>query len=502
MKKSILTDRPVFSVRKRCGLIPSLPWRLMVMAAFVCLLWSGALVLGADTYYVATNGPGGGATTWATATNNIQDAISLTVAGDTVLVSNGVYETGQIRIPDTTNLLWNRVCVTNNITLRSVNGPDFTIIKGMGPHGESAVRCVYLTNGASLIGFTLTNGYTRAAKGDQAYDQGGGGVSLHANSVVSNCVITDNRAFYDAGGAYLMSGGTLNNCTLSRNYSDNRNGGGAYLNGGAVMNNCVLTGNYCNIGGGGAVLYSNAVMNNCTFLGNQGNNYAGGAYLFDNSVMNNCTLSGNWTHQNPGGGAYLQGNSVMNNCIVSGNTAAGDVASGGGVWLGIGGTLKNCLLWGNTAMTNAGGVYIQSTGSGVVINCTISGNTAGTAGGGVYFQNVGMMSNSIVWGNICVSSSSSNILDLAGNATIRYSDIGPPKTGTGNIGADPLFADTNSRNYRLSSTNSPCFNAGSNDVWMTDARDLRGKPRILYGTVDMGAYEYEIIYSGTIIRIW
>ncbi|MBU4212636.1 MAG: hypothetical protein KKD33_08640, partial [Verrucomicrobia bacterium] len=124
MKKSILTDRPVFSVRKRCGLIPSLPWRLMVMAAFVCLLWSGALVLGADTYYVATNGPGGGATTWATATNNIQDAISLCAVGDLVLVSNGVYGTGGVKnwpggLGGTD--LTNRVAITNDITVRSAN---------------------------------------------------------------------------------------------------------------------------------------------------------------------------------------------------------------------------------------------------------------------------------------------------------------------------------------------------------------------------------------------
>jgi len=37
---------------------------------------------------------------------------------------------------------------------------------------------------------------------------------------------------------------------------------------------------------------------------------------------------------------------------------------------------------------------------------------------------------------------------------------------------------------------SPCINAGTNMPWMTTETDLDGHPRILYTTVDMGAYEY------------
>jgi len=57
-----------------------------------------------------------------------------------------------------------------------------------------------------------------------------------------------------------------------------------------------------------------------------------------------------------------------------------------------------------------------------------------------------------------------------------------------NIEADPLFFNQAGSDFRLP-TGSPCVDHGTNQLWMVDAVDLAGAPRMVNGTVDIGTYE-------------
>ena len=217
---------------------------------------------------------------WARAATNIQDAVDVAQDGDTVLVRDGIYRTGG----RTTNAATRgRVVIERAITVKSVNGPEVTVIEGSPgsghPNGTGAMRCVYLGANAVLNGFTLTEGYDTSS----VYDRGAG-AWCEASAILTNCIITGNATVNVGVGA--VYGGTLWNCVLTNNH-----GRGAYE---STLYNCRVTGNT----GDGV---TSCALYNSEVSGNSGDG-AGWSSLY------NCTLV-----NNSGDGARL---STLFNCIV------------------------------------------------------------------------------------------------------------------------------------------------------------------------------------------
>jgi hypothetical protein len=240
-------------------------------------------------------------TNWATAATNIQDAIDAASPGDQILVTNGVYQTGGRAIGsfDVTN----RVALTKAVAITSVNGPAVTVIQGSQASGTNAVRCAYLTNGAALVGFTLTNG----ASGVGNYMNGGGVSCASASAVVSNCLLIGNYAVGTGGGA---SRGTLVGCVLTRNQTDG--GGGAAAH--ATLINCTITNNTAYWAAGTL----GCTATNCLISRNSATNYGGGSAF---STLVNCTVAANSLQPGYGGGGGGSYHDTLFNCIVYGNTA-------------------------------------------------------------------------------------------------------------------------------------------------------------------------------------
>ena len=202
---------------------------------------------------------------WTTAATNIQDAIDASVDADLILVTNGVYAVGgRVMAGDLTN----RIALNKALTVQSVNGPFATIIQGAGAtNGNSAVRCAWLTNGASLVGFTLQAGATRTS-GDTNLTSGGGAWCSSSNAIVANCLIVSNKAAIYGGGAYQ---GTLNNCFITGNGLTMSTYGAAHN---SMLNSCtVISNSSCGVTWIGP--FNRSTLTNCIVYYNAGGNNSG-----------------------------------------------------------------------------------------------------------------------------------------------------------------------------------------------------------------------------------
>ena len=388
--------------------------KTILILLFLCFI---SLEIVADTHYVS---PSGGNVspfdTWEKAATNIQDGINVSTNGDVVLVTNGIYN------------LTEQISVTNNITVKSFNGADSTMVVGGFP--EHTNRCFYLENDSIVDGFTISNG---VVKGNDTSEVYGGGVYCYEGGTVKNCTITGNSALgscCDGGGVYCDDGGLIQNCIIAKNYG-----------------------------------------------------YWGGGVNSDLGTVQNCIISENTAYMQ-GGGIFLMNEGVVQNCIIKNNFANW---YGGGVWCNWGGVVQNCVIIKNTANNSGGGVGCWH--GGTLINCTICKNEATETQIDSVFciEKKPFFYNNIIYAhednNIWAASDIGNKAKILTTHThIKNCCIGQP----------PEFIDLENNNFRLSYESpcvNRGSNKKYHKIGNSSETDLAGNLRVMNGKIDIGAYE-------------
>lgn len=343
--------------------------------------------------------------------------------------------------------LTNRIAVDRRIAVRSVNGPDITVIEGQwhpaDTNGASAVRAAWVGGGAVVSGFTLRNGATRALGDTNTLQNGGGAWCASSEALLVNCVLSNNAAAFQGGGVF---GGRLEDCTLVANFA--RDGGGACSN---ALDRCLVMNNAAWSGGG--VAYS--TLKDCELYGNQAGGHGGGARystLVDCTVAFNDAMSGGGTdfcksircrvvENTAYNGAGMMGGSGLR-CIIMNNVANDTGAGVSGV------ALTNSAVVGNRGSRGSGAW------GGILVNCTVTRNEGGGA-------RAAQLRNSILWGN--------SGYNYWSDVSLQYSCSDPLPPGIGNINANPLLLDGVMR----IAASSPCRGKGAM-VYATDS-DIDGE---------------------------
>jgi PKD repeat protein len=319
MKNETGECRTPLMVRLKTGAV----WRRFAAGAAGLLLGMLACMAGDPTLFVSPSGTHVPPfDTWETAAMNIQDAVDAASPGALILVTNGVYASGGR--PEWDGALTNRVLVDKAVTLRSVNGPEVTVICGdkdpvdAAGIGSSAIRCVSLSEGAVLDGFTLTNG----ASG--RYDWYQSGSAVCGSGLVTNCIIAGNIAGCDMSVVYdcevinsritgnhaferwgcIASECSLRGCTVSENVYD---GTGSYMLYDVTAHGCLVSSNTA--AGYGLAAWSD--FYNCLFMRNQGS----AECLGDRCGFYGCSVLDNRFE-----GAAVRYSSTVVDSIVWGNT--------------------------------------------------------------------------------------------------------------------------------------------------------------------------------------
>ena len=268
---------------------------------------------------------------------SIQNALDVSLAGDTVLLLPGIH-TGQ------GDHLVAMTGAHNGVTLiGSTADPGSVVLHGGGLSGSvlnlDGLSLDTLDRTTVLAGFTVQAGTSA--------ELGGGLFSFHASPEIIAVVFRECHAG-SGGGAYIWRGAPrFVSCGFIQN-SCNTSGAGMYVyaSDAAEILSTVFHGNSTTDDGGGIFLFhSSPLIWNCLFTDNYAWDNGGGVYCYANSSpdIGWCTFSGNSTTYE-GSAIYFRVGSAatVHDCVISGNITPA-------LWIDGGGDPQfnhNCI-WGN-----------------------------------------------------------------------------------------------------------------------------------------------------------
>ena len=410
--------------------------------------------------------------------------------------------------------------LNNNI---NIQGPGATqlIVDRVSTAPQFSVFTVNSGVTDTISGLTITGG--------NALD--GSGISNYSTLTVNNSSFINDSSGVDPD-ELGKGGGIYNNATLTVNNSSftndiTRNGGGIdnNYNGGLIVNSSNFTDNTSDFGN--VIWNSNKLaVNNSNFTSNTAIYIGGGIFneAAGVSTMNNDTFTNNTAVYDCGGGiANVDGTITVAGSTFKNNTATNAPygGDGGGIYNSSNesNTEGIAIVTGSTftgnAAVNGGSIYsapdngaVYSSNTLVVIGSTFTQNIA-TDGGGIY-NNAGTLklNNTIVAtntggdisGQIDPSSSNNLIGDGTGITTLSSLNTSNLIGTTAHpinpmLGPLDYYGGPNQTMALL--PGSPAIDAGSNTLAVDPATgqplayDQRGVgfPRIVNGTVDIGAFE-------------